>query len=1519
MALSSRYTTATAFLEHASTADFFSYTVPTSAPIDESAPPPTLAQEDHALASSTWFPTAEEGGQSTGFVLSRIVEDAYTLELRWCAFSRTARQEGHSMDQDGTANAFEDLDKHPGTLPPVRFTFPSRLVPTPSFVVIASSSTDKQLQIYCLTEAGYLYILTFPLSSLFYAAEGLGEGEWSDEYKVESLEGRTPVLVQGVDEGRVVVGCTDGFAVCVELAEGNDAGLVETELRMPSSFSVRSLIPSFSTRNLASPTKPTKGTFQSASSLAAPNQLLSVACVSSATDADSPSSTFAFGVTRDRKLRIWSLESGACFRAIELPRAKSSSTALTLASSNPSIDSPQASRNGSLLSPVPQTLVKLVHGSELTSYPAYLALFSPATSASPAAFILYGLATDASSGELSELEPVAERTCPSGSIGSLVDFGVARMDLSGDASWTLWTCWDEGGESEIRTIGVGELDAQAAEMVEDEWVLVERGTTAKTATWTAAYFDEQLRDSPVSVADTFLRHISFPGRYPPATLDHALQQYEELILSELETDGVSAPAQFGLEYATQLERAAAIVGSTVVLQQSPQTGAFLHDEYNKQLKIEWLRFIAMLNESRSVVLYPTCLALDEDRGIAAVFGRDSITVPIVREAVHTLRSLSTPQQILAAQAEPENLLDLPPALSADYTLRSDILPLLAIVRDLQSRLSTNDLRILESLLLEQIRAPFTADMEDTALDLFEKALEAALPDDNVAQIVASLKGLDSSERAVDSFLRLLTSEQLSPIAATAADEQPATDLSNALLADALSTSIEARYELAKGLVAVLLVVWAGEDEEAVEADVGVAPTPQERLFARLDQTTAAAFTTLHALAAMQWIAADLASPSAEALAAVQKQLGASGDDGVLERFGELRMKDHDGADVIPVPTYGLLSALLRTPDFAASLLPASRSSLPVALAFSAAGVFRVFGILPSSTATQPEASAASTIIGMRLQQLTLPAQAAEWVELWPKTAGMSYVRGRATLDLLDGDGASEALEKAASGLYGADLVEDDDDSVAALLAVLPSEVGSSLARYYQHVVSLFVPTSFDGAIARLAQLALDALTTENLHDEVAEKDLWIKLFRSYAALGDYVKAYEVVMAAPYHETQMTCLAHFISVVCENGAASLLTTFSFSGLEADLERNLAFRARNSDPLARPNYYRVLYAYHTAKGDYRSAGTVMYQQGRRLGELSTKQPGSYRDIATLQCQSYLAATNALSLVAREHAWVAVVEDEASERGPKRRKLAYHIPEDEFEPSVASRQLEVLDVNDIRKECCVALSRLQLSAEFPELEQTNFHLDPDSVVALFSQIGNFEQAFWAGRVLDVDLSSLFEVITERCVTLAQNPEGAEDASWVAMSSEAATWEGSLSSKAWRLLERHLERHDRDVGQRYRLVVLERTLALNRGGKVPSFLTEHVKRHDLPALLRTLIKYDRLDEAFAFSLDALKSAPSPSTPFATTEPWSLYDLLLCIPSGDSASLSDDVLKQRQVELREAVDARLAALDKADKQVRKA
>lgn len=52
--------------------------------------------------------------------------------------------------------------------------------------------------------------------------------------------------------------------------------------------------------------------------------------------------------------------------------------------------------------------------------------------------------------------------------------------------------------------------------------------------------------------------------------------------------------------------------------------------------------------------------------------------------------------------------------------------------------------------------------------------------------------------------------------------------------------------------------------------------------------------------------------------------------------------------------------------------------------------------------------------------------------------------------------------------------------------------------------------------------------------------------------------------------------------------------------------------------------------------------MFQQARKIGELALR-GGDYLELATLQCHSYLAATNALSLVEKKHAWIAVAADE------------------------------------------------------------------------------------------------------------------------------------------------------------------------------------------------------------------------------------------------------------------------------------
>ncbi|GAA6058592.1 hypothetical protein JCM10212_007031 [Sporobolomyces blumeae] len=1573
-----RYTTSTAFLDDCSTETVLTYTVPTRYPIDETSPPAVLNQADHAVGSDVWFPPpalsatrseredSEEAGDgegvSDGYVLSRLVEDGYTLELRWVAFGRPAcavelSSPDNDNDDDGRAHAERDgptgrrrsseLDRHPGTLAPVRFTFPARVVPSPAFTLVSADDaplpTSRSLQVLALTEAGYLYTLTFPFPTLFYDSDYLSSSsrldrdstgsEWAEEFEVEALSVRKAVLVEGADEGRCVVACEDGSAFVVEIAEGSDGALIETELRSPSSFSIRSLVPSFSHRShsasssaSASPTKLVAGSSSHSSS--APSQLVSLAISNPA--AAAAASTFAFGVSRDRKLKIWNVESGQCLRSIDLPKSTAALSNTLVASdrqlaSPSSFDSPDVrsqKKSTLLLPPNPQSFVKLVESSS-TRYGSYLVLYTPPSSSSSAAFFIYGLATDASTGDLSELAPVAERACPPdvGEGIGLVDFDVKRMNLAGDDEWTLWTVWDEAGETDVRTVSVSELEDDGVDNYEvvakedgdDRWTTVARGQSISTSHWTAAYFDDQLRNSPLSVPETFLRHVSRPGRYPPATFEYALEMYEDVVLNEYEAAGVPPPAAFDHAYDSPLVRAAAIVGSTVELAYSPQTGAPLLDEYTKRLKTEWLRFVALLNESRQDAVFPTKLAVDEARGVAFVVGRDCLTVPVVEARVASLaRQLDTPTIDL----------NLAPLFST-YP-ESNFVQLASLVQTVKARLSTADERVFEQAVLDRVRTPFTTDMEDVALDLFERTLEPVLAAEALETIVEGLKGFVEPFKTVEAFCRLLVStEPLPP--PRHPGESASTELTAALVADLVSSDVEARFTLAKGLVAVLIAAWGASDEEGSEIAM-----------AGLDQATSLALSTLHSIATLEWTSTQIVAPTFDAVEAIRLEAKTteradSNGDRMLEQFGRLKMGDPrrgSNAEVLPVPTSSLLNALVRIPPYAPPLTSSEFSTLTTSLASAASSVLASTGVLtlkPIIDSTPEDA-----LFSYSLVRLGLAEQAKELVKGYPTSSGFAYVLGRAELDLGNGDDAAKAFERAASGLFALEIASADSSlSSGGLSRILPSSV-TSLSAYYIHLVSLFVPTPFDYSIARFAELALDALDDEGVDDDETKKDLWSKIFRSYAAVGEYEKAYQAIMGTPFPETRTTCLAHFISLVCENGATSLLTTLSFVGLEADLERNLAFRARNSDPLARPDYHKVLYAWHVSKGDYRSAGTVMYQQARRIAEI-TARGGSFRELATVQCQAYLAAANALSLVEKEHAWVAVVVGDDLERGNKRRKVTYHIPDDEYEPS-ASRPLEVRELSDIRREYTVALARLHLSDEFPELERTNFHLDPEAVVALLSQTNAFDQAFQAARVLDVDLSSLFEILAEKCVALSANPESAGDSSWVSRSPETVLWSGSLSDKAWRLLALHLARHDSAPTFTYHLVVLERVLALDRTGFVPTFLREILNSKVPSGFVRTLTKYERIREAFEVSTDLVKSAelaPS-STAFSTTLPYSLFDQLLALKpySGDnlSSSASRDAthlpredLDKLQAALRDELKSWTAKVEKASGPVRSA
>jgi hypothetical protein len=199
------YTLASAYWEHATHAELISYKVPTTQPFDQLALVDDidhLAQPEHAISSSTAFPPSSSN--ASGFIVSRLIANRSTLELSWVQLSRAS-----STSQ----SSFLKLDQSP-TLPPVRFEFPNKLIHQP---VIIFGDDSPSLDVFALSVTGQLYHLTFSGESLFYAEELT---HWSQEYTVEGLDGKVPVLLESIDSSRVIVGCEDGTAFAVEVVGG---------------------------------------------------------------------------------------------------------------------------------------------------------------------------------------------------------------------------------------------------------------------------------------------------------------------------------------------------------------------------------------------------------------------------------------------------------------------------------------------------------------------------------------------------------------------------------------------------------------------------------------------------------------------------------------------------------------------------------------------------------------------------------------------------------------------------------------------------------------------------------------------------------------------------------------------------------------------------------------------------------------------------------------------------------------------------------------------------------------------------------------------------------------------------------------------------------------------------------------------------------------------------------------------------------------------------------------------------
>lgn len=304
--------------------------------------------------------------------------------------------------------------------------------------------------------------------------------------------------------------------------------------------------------------------------------------------------------------------------------------------------------------------------------------------------------------------------------------------------------------------------------------------------------------------------------------------------------------------------------------------------------------------------------------------------------------------------------------------------------------------------------------------------------------------------------------------------------------------------------------------------------------------------------------------------------------------------------------------------------------------------------------------------------------------------------------------------------------------------------------------------------------------------------------------------------------------------------------------------------------------------------------MYQQSHQLAELqrmgyhiAVNKGSDYEefvDIASVQARSFLAAMNVLNLVDKQDAWfpyahptaggAADEQDEMQHSQEQQQesifndiarqkqlstksRTTHYIPSSEFAPEC--KEIEILELDDIKREYQLLLARLDLAKGYTELAAPRSRLSAFDAVALYLRSDQYDKAVSAARALDVDMTTIFQNLATKCTALARravawkteetsvsaidddkkqqihpslrklqeeiDSQEDPDAAFLLYSERSSSWTGSPAEKAWRYLRLQLEMNDekRDgAGGRYRHVVLNRILDLGAEESLPDWLVE-------------------------------------------------------------------------------------------------
>ncbi|XP_053883898.1 nuclear pore complex protein Nup160 isoform X2 [Malaclemys terrapin pileata] len=445
-----------------------------------------------------------------------------------------------------------------------------------------------------------------------------------------------------------------------------------------------------------------------------------------------------------------------------------------------------------------------------------------------------------------------------------------------------------------------------------------------------------------------------------------------------------------------------------------------------------------------------------------------------------------------------------------------------------------------------------------------------------------------------------------------------------------------------------------------------------------------------------------------------------------------------------------------------------------------------------------------------------------------------FLMGRCYLVMGEGHKALDCFCQAASEV-------GKEEFLDRLIRAEDGEMASTpRLQYYDKVLRLLDIIGLPELVIQLATLAI----TEAADDWRSQATLRTCVFKHHLDLGHNSQAYEALTQNPDSSRQLDCLRQLVVVLCERSQLQDLVEFPYVNLHNEVVGIIESRARAVD-LMTHNYYELLYAFHIYRHNYRKAGTVMFEYGMRLGR-------EVRTLRGLQKQGncYLAAINCLRLIRPEYAWIVQPASGAVYERPGASPKRNHDGEC---TAVPTRQIEILELEDLEKECMLAHIRLTLAQHDPSTAAVAGSSSPEEMVTLLVQAGLFDTAVSLCQTFKLRLTPVFEGLAFKCIKLQFGGEAAQAEAWDwlaanQLSSVITTKESSATDEAWRLLSSYLDRY-KSQNHLYHHCVINKLLS--HGVPLPNWLINSYKKVDAAELLRLYLNYALLEEAVDLVLE--------------------------------------------------------------------